>query len=417
MCYNDNGDKMDTMQKLKILADSAKYDVSCSSSGSNRKNKGGLGNAAPAGICHSFSADGRCVSLLKMLMTNVCIFDCKYCVNRCSNDVERAVFSPEEVAELTVNFYKRNYIEGLFLSSGIIKDADYTMSRIYEAVKLLREKYHFYGYIHVKTIPGCNSELIDKVGKLVDRMSINIELPSASSLQLLAPNKNKEKIVTPMKYVATNIQKNKKFVQAGQTTQMIVGASNDSDHQIMQLSEGMYKSLHLKRVYFSAYIGVNYDKLLPAVDTAPPLKRENRLYQADWLLRFYGFEARELLNESKPNFDYRLDPKCDWALSNFHLFPVEINKAPYEVILRIPGIGVLGANKIVKARKYHTLTFEDLKRMNIVLKRARYFITCSGKYFFHSSLFQSNIIKNALVYHENTLDSGVSHKQIELFGE
>jgi len=408
---------MDTMQKLKILADSAKYDVSCSSSGSDRKNKNGLGNGHVAGICHSFSADGRCISLLKVLMTNICIFDCKYCINRKSNEVERAAFTPQEIAELTINFYRRNYIEGLFLSSGIMKDADCTMEKMYEAIYLLRTKYNYHGYIHVKTIPGCSQELIDKMGKLVDRMSINIELPSIPSLKLLAPNKDTDKIVKPMNYVAKNIEEDKKFVRAGQTTQMIIGATEDSDYQILSLSQGMYDNLKMKRVYYSGYVPVNPDRLLPMVDTPVPLRRENRLYQADWLLRFYNFKTDELLSSDNANFNYDIDPKCNWALRNLNQFPIEINKADYSTLLRIPGIGVLSARKIISARKHTILTFEDLKRMNIVMKRARYFITCNGKYCMDTKFFQEQVITNALTYHENMLMKSSSvHEQITLFG-
>lgn len=407
---------MDIEKKLNILADSAKYDVSCSSSGSNRKNNGGIGNGSLSGICHSFSADGRCVSLLKVLMTNVCIFDCKYCINRKSNEIERAVFTPEEICDITINFYKRNYIEGLFLSSGIIKNPNYTMSRIYETIKLLREKHKFNGYIHVKTIPGTDPELIKKVGLLADRMSINIELPSNESLKLLAPSKTKENLLKPMKYVANKIKDDKRFVRAGQSTQMIIGATKETDFKILTLSEGLYEKMQLKRVYYSAYIPVNKDSLLPTVHEVP-LVRENRLYQADWLLRFYKFKADEVLNDQYPNFNYLIDPKANWALNNLALFPVEINKIDYDNLIRVPGIGLTSALKIVKARKYSTLEFEDLRRMGVSLKRAKYFITCNGKYFTSANFFHKGIITNALIYEErnNIYQIGNNNVQLSLF--
>jgi putative DNA modification/repair radical SAM protein len=393
---------MEVMDKLRILADSAKYDVSCSSSGSDRKNKDGIGNGKACGICHSFSADGRCISLLKILMSNACIYDCKYCVNRCSNTIERASFSSQEVADIVINFYKRNYIEGLFLSSGVVKNPDYTMQRLIEAVQLLRHKYKFYGYIHAKTIPGASQDLIATLGRLVDRLSINIELPSSKSLQLLAPNKEKKDILEPMKYIHKGVQADSKFVRAGQTTQLIIGATPESDLKILSLAEGMYDKLRMKRVYYSAYVPLNDDTLLPTIKE-PPLLRENRLYQADWLLRFYGFEVADLLNEDHQNFNTLLDPKADWALRNMDQFPVEINQADYRTLLRIPGIGVLSAKKIVSARRYHTLTFEALKKMRVVLKRAKYFITCDGKYFTSSSFFEQNLITNALIHDERNL--------------
>ncbi len=398
---------MDILNKLKILSDSAKYDVSCSSSGSNRKNNNGIGNAKISGICHSFTADGRCISLLKILMTNSCIFDCKYCINRSSNNIERACFTPEEIANLTINFYKRNYIEGLFLSSGIIKNPDYTMSKMYEAIKLLREKYNFNGYIHAKTIPGASKELIDKVGLLVDRLSVNIELPSNESLKLLAPNKNKEKILDPMKYISSEIGNKKSFVRAGQTTQMIIGASPESDYKILSLTENFYDKLKLKRVYYSAYIPLNKDENLPVVKE-PPLLRENRLYQADWLLRFYGFKVEDLLDKDNQNFNLLLDPKADWALRHIEIFPVEINKIDYNFLIKVPGIGINSAKKIVLARRYNNLTFEDLKKMRISIKRAKYFITCNGKYFDSSKIFRKDTINNYLIYEEKPKNSQLS---------
>lgn len=382
---------MDINKKLEILSDAAKYDVSCSSSGSNRKNKkDGLGNASMAGICHSWSDDGRCISLLKILMTNYCIYDCVYCVNRSSNDLPRAIFTPEEIVDLTINFYKRNYIEGLFLSSAVYKDPNYTMEQILKVVKTLREKENFNGYIHTKTIPGTDDILIDEVGKYVDRMSVNIELPSEDGLKLLAPKKTKQTILQPMRFIKNNIiqtREEKKifrskpnFVPAGQTTQMIIGATDDTDRSILHLSESLYENLNLKRVYYSAFIPVSNNPKLPILKS-PPLVRENRIYQADWLLRFYKFKAHELLDENKPNFDLDLDPKCDWALRNMHHFPVEINRADYNTLLRVPGIGVKSAMRILSARKFTKLDFFDLKKLGIVLKRAQHFITCNGKYY------------------------------------
>lgn len=382
---------MEVIEKLKILADAAKYDVSCSSSGSKRKNKaGGLGNASEAGICHTWTDDGRCISLLKILMTNYCIYDCTYCVNRTSNDLPRAIFTPDEIVDITINFYKRNYIEGLFLSSAVYQSPDHTMEMIYKVVRKLREEENFNGYIHVKGIPGADEGIVEKVGLLVDRMSVNIELPSEESLKLLAPQKTTEKILKPMAQIKTSIIKSvderkrfkfgPKFVPAGQTTQLIIGATGDSDLKILRLTEGLYKGYHLKRVYYSAFVPVSNNPKLSTIKS-PPLVRENRLYQADWLLRFYGFEARELLDETKPDFDLTLDPKCDWALRNIHLFPIEINKADYNMILRVPGIGVKSALKIVTARRFSTLDFDDLKKLGIVIKRARYFITCKGKHY------------------------------------
>ncbi len=411
----ESGEIMDIADKLRILADSAKYDVSCSSSGSNRKNtKDGIGNAQLCGICHSFAADGRCISLLKILMSNACIYDCKYCINRCSNQIERASFTPNEIAELTINFYKRNYIEGLFLSSGIIKNPDHTMMLLCEAISLLRNKYRFNGYIHAKTIPGASQDMINKLGRLVDRMSINIELPSSQSLKLLAPNKEKDLIIEPMKYMTKTIREDKKFVRAGQTTQLIIGATPDSDYKIMALAENMYDRLSMKRVYYSAYVPLNQDTLLPAIKD-PPLLRENRLYQADWLLRFYGFKVEDLLNEDQQNFNTLLDPKADWAIRNLDQFPIEINKADYNTLLKIPGVGVLSAKKIVTARKYHKLTFESLKKMNVVLKRAKYFITCDGKYFSNSNFFNTDVISGALIYDERKLIVGSNNEQLSLF--
>lgn len=416
---------MDIMEKLKILADSAKYDASCSSSGSSRKNKnGGLGNGDSSGICHSWGADGRCISLLKILFTNCCIYDCKYCINRCSNSVKRATFTPQEVADLTINFYKRNYIEGLFLSSAVIKNPDYTMELLIKTVSILRNEYNFNGYIHCKTIPGSSPDLIDKLGKMVDRMSINIELPSNNSLKLLAPQKEKDGILEPMSYVSNGIKQNKidknrfkpKFVPAGQTTQLIVGATPESDLKILKLSEGLYNKLSLKRVYYSAYISVNNDKNLPTLES-PPLLRENRLYQADWLLRFYGFKANELLDEKNPNFNNILDPKCDWALRHIENFPVEINTANYYTLLRVPGIGVISAKKIIRSRRSFLLDFEALKKFGVVLKRAKYFITCKGKYYTKTLDFNKNFIETNLVYQERNQNTQMNFEQLSLFSK
>ncbi len=372
------------------MSDSAKYDVACTSSGVDRSGKqGSLGSANKSGICHSFSADGRCISLLKVLLTNVCIFDCKYCVNRESNDIVRAGFTPLELAELTINFYRRNYIEGLFLSSGVIISPNNTVEQMIKTLELLRNVYHFNGYIHVKAIPGAENDLITRLGLLADRMSINIELPSQDSLKLLAPNKTKESIMRPMGLISAKIQENSsdlvkfrhasKFVPAGQSTQLIVGATPDTDHKILTLTEALYKKYRLKRVFFSAYMPVAEHSLLPSLDIKPPLMREHRLYQADWLLRFYGFEAKELLDEQHPNFNLEVDPKCNWALNHLDKFPIEINKASYEVLLRVPGIGVTSAKRILTARRSGSLDFSGLKKLGIVLKRAQYFITCKGK--------------------------------------
>ena len=414
---------METIDKLKILADSAKYDASCSSSGSNRKNKNnGIGNGHVAGICHSWGADGRCISLLKILFSNACMYDCKYCINRCTNSVKRATFTPQEVADLTINFYKRNYIEGLFLSSAGVKSPDYTMELLIQSVSILRNEYHFNGYIHCKTIPGCSKELIDKLGNLVDRLSINIELPSNDSLKLLAPQKEKTGILTPMNYISKEIKQNKldtnkyknNFVPAGQTTQLIVGATPETDLKILKLSEGLYNKLSLKRVYYSAYVSINNDKNLPTLE-APPLLRENRLYQADWLLRYYGFTVSELLDEKHPNFNHLLDPKCDWALRNIEKFPIEINTADYFTLLKIPGIGVISAKKIIRARRTFLLDFEALKKLGVVLKRAKYFITCKGKYFNTITKFNQNFIETNLIYQERTSIPQPELKQLSLF--
>ena len=381
---------MDLFEKLTILSDAAKYDVACTSSGVDRAGEpGSIGNAASYGICHSFSADGRCIALLKVLLSNACAYDCSYCVNRKSNDIRRATFEPHELAELMIQFYRRNYIEGLFLSSAIVRDPDYTMQQMIEVISLIRNEYRFRGYIHVKAIPGADDMLLTALGLLTDRMSINLELPSNNSLKLLAPEKSRESILTPMERIKTGIKESKtdlvkyknapKFVPAGQSTQMIVGATPETDYQIINLSAALYKKYELKRVFYTAYIPVNNERNLPAIDSKPPLLREHRLYQADWLLRFYGFEATELLDEKNPNFNLLIDPKCNWALNHFDNFPVEVNSAPYETLLRVPGLGVISAGKIVKARRMGSLDFPDLKKMRVSLKRSQFFITCKGK--------------------------------------
>ena len=382
---------MDIMEKLEVLTDAAKYDVACTSSGVDRGGvKGQLGTSVACGICHSFASDGRCISLLKVLMSNACAFDCAYCVNRKSSDVRRTTFTPQELAELTINFYRRNYIEGLFLSSAVVKNADYTCELMLKTLKLLREGYKFRGYIHVKAIPGADPRLIYELGILADRMSVNIEFPSGESLKLLAPDKSKESILKPMAQIRDGISQNRteiiqykhapKFAAGGQSTQMIIGATPESDYHILKLTEGLYHKYQLKRVFFSAYMPVVEGRNLPALDTAPPLLREHRLYQADWLLRFYGFAADEILDNEHRDFNPLLDPKCNWAVNHFECFPVEVNRAPYEMLLRVPGIGVKSARRIMVARRHSSLDFIGLKRLGVVLKRAKYFITCRGKY-------------------------------------
>lgn len=418
------------MDKLAVLTDAAKYDVACTSSGIDRKGNGrDMGNCVSAGICHSFSADGRCISLLKILMSNECAYDCKYCVNRRSNDVPRATFTPDEICELTMNFYKRNYIEGLFLSSGIINNPSYTMELLYQTLYKLRKEYHFHGYVHVKGIPGADPMLIQQVGFLTDRMSVNLELPTAEGLERLAPNKHRKTILTPMRQIQNRIVQGKQevalyknapsFVPAGQSTQMIIGATPESDYQIMSVAEGLYEKFGLKRVFYSAYVGVNEDKALPSVRTASPLLREHRLYQADWLLRFYQFKVDELLNERHQNFNVLLDPKCDWALQHLEQFPVEINKADYQMLLRVPGIGVKSAQRICKARKSGALNFENLKKIGVVLKRALYFITCNGKMMYHTKIEEDYITRNLLAQHEKLPfdKDGMTYKQLSLFDD
>lgn len=415
---------MELTEKLEILSGAAKYDVSCSSSGSNRKSiKGALGSTSQGGICHSFTPDGRCISLLKILLTNYCIYDCTYCINRKSNDVPRAAFSVDEVVELTMNFYRRNYIEGLFLSSAVIQSPDHTMELLLKVASKLRLEHQFKGYIHIKAIPGASKELITTCGFYADRMSVNIELPSSSSLKLLAPEKKPEEIFKPMSMLKNcileskeNRQSSKKsplFVPGGQSTQLIVGASPETDLNILTLSQGLYKKYGLKRVYYSAYVPVNTHTNLPAIIT-PPTMREHRLYQGDWLLRFYGFKAQELLDESNPLFDVNFDPKTSWALRHLDQFPLEINTAPYEMLLRVPGIGIRGAQKIVSARKLGLLDFEDLIKLRIVLKRAQYFILCKGKY--HGSVAcDEDKIREVLTPPIDLSILDHSHEQLSLF--
>lgn len=492
-------------EKLRILTDAAKYDVACTSSGVKRRGKqGSIGNTSEAGICHSFAADGRCISLLKILFTNQCIYDCKYCVNRCSNDVVRTAFTPDEVCKLTIEFYRRNYIEGLFLSSGILYNATHTMELIYETLYKLRNQWSFNGYIHVKAIPGADAELVERLGFLADRMSVNLELPTAEGLKNLAPGKTRDKILSPMRQIQQGISvsshllgydreykkpyateragfaggaalikpelaqgpaptidsrpgaqeicglgvtenagkgrresgpsggsrsrlvlpvsqyKNTSFVPAGQSTQMIVGATPENDYQMMAVTQALYQNYGLKRVFFSAYIPVNEDSSLPSILKGPPLLREHRLYQADWLLRFYGFKAEELLSEDKPNFNVFLDPKCDWALRHLGEFPMEVNQASYEELLRVPGMGVKSAMRVVAARSRGMLSFEDLKKIGVVLKRARYFITCSGRMMEGARLDQ-DYITNRLVGDEKRavwdIENKDSYRQLSLFDD
>ena len=406
-------------EKLRILSDAAKYDVSCSSSGSGRKNtNNGLGNGAISGICHSWSADGRCVSLLKILMTNYCIYDCKYCISRKSNDIERAILTPDEIVRLTINFYRRNYIEGLFLSSGIIKNADYTMEQMIAVAKKLRLEERFNGYIHMKVIPGASRELIHEMGLYVDRVSVNIELAESKALKLLAPDKKPTDISTSMGLIRKNQIQNTEekklfkstpsFIPAGQTTQMIIGAGGESDYAILSKSENLYKNFDLKRVYYSAYVPVNKSGILANAD-AVPMIREHRLYQADWLLRFYDFKAGEILDEKNPFIDPLLDPKANWAVQNWHLFPMEINRASYKDLLRRPGIGVTSAKRIVMARKYSIIKYEHLKKLGVVIKRAKYFITVNGE-FLGFRKESPELIRNALIEKEK-----MAMRQMKLF--
>lgn len=401
---------MDTTAKLALLADAAKYDVACTSSGIDRDARmGALGNATAAGICHSFSADGRCITLLKVLFTNVCVFDCAYCASRCSNDVPRASFRPRELADLTMEFYRRNYIEGLFLSSGVLKSPDYTTERIIECLRILREEYGFRGYIHAKAVPGTSSDLLAALGLLADRISVNMELPSSESLALLCPNKTRDSIVAPMRQIREGIaedrdtralmrrsacymaqrrpaRKTRAFAPAGQSTQMIIGATPETDFQILNLSSSLYKTMHMKRVFFSAYLSVNEDGRLPQ-GNAVQLDREHRLYQADWLMRFYKFDAAELIDEGQPFLATDIDPKANWAINHLDRFPIEVNTAPYEELLRVPGIGVRGAKAIVGARRATALGEAELRKLGVAYKRARFFITCRGRYQGHGTRF------------------------------
>lgn len=460
---------MTIQKKLEILSDAAKYDVACTSSGVDRKGvNGSLGNSVACGICHTFSADGRCISLLKILLTNECIFDCKYCLNRASNDVVRASFTPEEVCSLTMEFYRRNYIEGLFLSSGVLINPNYTMELMCNALKMLREVHHFNGYIHCKAVPGADSSLIEMTGWYADRMSVNLELPTADGLKNLAPHKSRKNILKPMKQIQLGRNEdmgrssykrlggygkksdilllqdksaqrenpisvsspvlglvkrptvNRGFVPAGQSTQMIIGATPENDYQIISVAEALYQKFDLKRVFYSAYVQVNEDSSLPSLPGGPPLLREHRLYQADFLLRFYGFQASELLSETRPNFNILIDPKCNWALGHLGEFPVEVNKADYYTLLRVPGIGVKSAERIVKARQSNNLRFEDLKKIGVVLKRALYFITCGGKMMYPVKI-EENYITNQLVSIKEKLPPGIGggdlYRQLSLFDD
>ncbi len=422
---------MTVYDKLNILSDAAKYDVACTSSGVDRSNDGtGMGNCKACGICHSFSADGRCISLLKILFTNECIYDCKYCINRRSNDVVRTSFTPDEICTLTMEFYRRNYIEGLFLSSGVLVSPDYTMELLCATLHKLRKECNFQGYIHVKAIPGASPELVQKAGFLADRMSVNLELPTSESLKRLAPHKTRKNILTPMRLVQNGRQENRQelalyrnapqFVPAGQSTQMIIGAAPESDYQIMKVTESLYQKFELKRVFYSAFVHVNEDSSLPArTDGGPPLLREHRLYQADWLLRYYHFQADELLSESSPNFNVFFDPKCNWALKHLEQFPVEVNRADYKLLLRVPGIGYRSAERIVKARRHASLDFDDLKKIGVVLKRALYFITCRGRMMYPTKIEEDYITRNLLNVGErlpmNVVNMG--YEQLSLFDD
>lgn len=420
--------EMSLIEKLHILTDAAKYDVACTSSGVDRGGNGkSMGNCLAPGVCHSFSSDGRCISLLKILFTNECIFNCSYCLNNCNNDVKRASFTPEEICTLTMEFYRRNYIEGLFLSSGILISPNYTMDLIYQTLYRLRHVHHFNGYIHVKAIPGADPVLVEQTGFLADRMSINLELPTSESLHRLAPYKSRKTILKPMRQIQNRIQQNKyalleqnrgtlcrtvghetgevssarnpqapRFVPAGQSTQMIIGATPENDFQVMSVAEGLYQNFGLKRVFYSAFVNVTNNTNLPMLPQGPPLLREHRLYQADWLLRYYHFQVSELLSEERPDFNIYLDPKCDWALRHLECFPVEINQAEYRTLLRVPGIGYKSAQRILQARKHTALTFADLKKIGVVLKRALYFITCSGKMMYRTKLEEDYICRNLI---------------------
>ena len=417
---------MELLDKLNILADAAKYDAACTSSGLDRSGRPGtIGSTMVAGCCHSFSADGRCVTLLKVLQTNVCVYDCQYCVNRRSNDVPRAAFAPEELCELTISFYRRNYIEGLFLSSAVIRSPDYTTELMVRTLQILREKHRFGGYIHAKAIPGADPLLTRRLGLLADRMSVNIELPSSPSLALLAPDKKKEAILTPMGQIRDGISESKReiavyrhaprFAPAGQSTQMIVGATPESDRHILTLTQALYDRYQLKRVFYSAYMPVS--PLVPVPEGyQPPLLREHRLYQADWLLRYYHFRAEEILDESQPDLDPRMDPKCCWALRHLEFFPVEVNKADYEALLRVPGLGVRSARRILRARRVGPLSFEGLRRLGVMLKRAQYFLTCSGRMMTGLRVSEDGLLRHLVSLEAPALD-GPAPEQLSLFGD
>ncbi|MCI9556666.1 MAG: putative DNA modification/repair radical SAM protein [Lawsonibacter sp.] len=417
---------MELADKLNILADAAKYDAACTSSGLDRAGRPGtIGSTTMAGCCHSFSADGRCVTLLKVLMTNACVYDCQYCVNRRSNDPPRAAFTPRELCELTMGFYRRNYIEGLFLSSAVARSPDHTTEEMIEALRLLREEYRFGGYIHAKAIPGADPLLTRRLGLLADRLSVNIELPSSPSLALLAPDKKKEAILTPMAQIRDGITASKeelavyrhapRFAPAGQSTQMIVGATPESDRHILTLTQGLYRRYQLKRVFYSAYMPVSSSPLLPAPQNfQPPLLREHRLYQADWLLRYYHFQAEEILDEDQPNLDPRMDPKCCWALRHLDFFPVEVNRADYEALLRVPGLGVRSAHRILTARRMGPLNFEGLKRLGVVLKRAQYFLTCSGRMMQGLRVSEDGLLRRLVALEAPAL-AGPPPEQLSLF--
>lgn len=418
---------MDLMDKLKILVDAAKYDVACTSSGLDRTGQpGSVGSAVACGICHTFSADGRCVSLLKVLQSNACAYDCRYCVNRRSHDTPRATFSPRELAELTMAFYRRNYIEGLFLSSAVTGTPDETCERMIQTLRLLREEYRFGGYIHAKAIPGADARLITQLGLLCDRMSVNIELPSQRSLEQLAPDKSPRSILAPMGQITGQIAQNRtdlvryrhapRFAPAGQSTQMIVGATPDSDLHILRLTQGLYDRYQLKRVFFSAYVPVVESALLPSKETKPPLLREHRLYQADWLLRFYGFRAEELLDEQTPSFDPRLDPKCCWALRHPEFFPVEVNRADYEALLRVPGLGVVSARRILTARRTGPLRLENLPKLGVVMKRAQYFLTANGRMADGLRFTQDSLLRNLIAVEQSLLPQP-EMRQLSLFDD
>ena len=419
--------EMDVLEKLTVLTDAAKYDAACTSSGGDRRSRAGyIGNTttAAAGCCHSFSADGRCVTLLKVLLTNRCVYDCAYCVNRRSNETVRAMFTPEELADLTVQFYRRNYIEGLFLSSGVYRSPDYTTELMIRTLRLLRETYRFNGYIHAKAIPGTSPELVEHLGFLADRLSVNIELPSEAGLRALAPDKTKQAILAPMGQIRVRNQQSReelvkyrhapKFAPAGQSTQLIVGATPDTDFHILRLTQALYDRYRLKRVFYSAYVPVVESPLLPSRDTKPPLLREHRLYQADWLLRFYGFRAEELLEPDRPDFDTRVDPKCSWALRHLDFFPVEVNRADYEALLRVPGVGVVSARRILVSRRVRRLRIEDLPKLGVVMKRAQYFLTASGRMAEGLRFTQDSLLRNLIAAERPALPQAV-FEQLSLF--